>query len=355
MEQYLKNFADHVGRWLESTSPDSDAIVSTRIRLARNIEGYPFVSKLQNGKAGELHAKLREAIVSAGIAPNLSYLDLAATSAVCRQALLERHLISRELAGGRIERGVAFDETESIAIMANEEDHLRLQVLRCGLSIDDAWEEMKRIDKALEAKLPYAFLPDYGYLTACPTNVGTGMRVSIMFHLPALAMAEKELKRVFNAAAKTNLAVRGLHGEGTKAVGEFYQISNQVTLGRSEKDTLDDLKQFAPQILDFERKVRATLMEDRRRSIEDRVHRALGLLQSARSISSDEAIGHLSAVRLGVSLGLLKNFDLPRLHRLLILTQPGHLQAKLGRELSPEERDFERAKLLREALGGAST
>lgn len=354
MEQYLKGFADHVGRWLDATTSDSDVIVSTRIRLARNAAGYPFVAKLQNSKAGELHAKLREAIVSSDIAPNLAYLDLVASSSVCRQALLERHLISRELAGGRVERGVAFDGPESISIMVNEEDHLRLQVLRAGLSIDDAWEEMRRIDQAIEAKVPFAFLPDYGYLTACPTNVGTGMRVSIMFHLPALAMAEKELKRVFNAAAKTNLAVRGLHGEGTKAVGEFYQISNQVTLGRSEKELLDDLKQFAPQILDFERKVRSTLMEDRRRGVEDRVHRAFGTLQNARSITSDEAIGHLSAVRLGVALGLLKDFDYPRVHRLLILTQPGHLQARIGRELSPEERDFERAKLLREALGGAA-
>lgn len=354
MEQYLKTLADHVGRWLEATTPDSDVIVSTRIRLARNAQGFPFVSKLQNGKAGELHARLREAILCANLQPGLAYFDLVSSSPVCRQALLERHLISRELAGGRLERGVAFDTAESVAIMVNEEDHLRLQVLRPGLGIDAGWEEMRRIDRSLEDKVPFAYSPEYGYLTACPTNVGTGMRVSIMFHLPALAMAEKELKRVFNAAAKTNLAVRGMHGEGTKAVGDFYQISNQVTLGRSEKDILDDLKQFAPQILDFERKVRATLLEDRRRAIEDRVHRAFGLLQNARTVSSDEAIGHISALRLGVALGLLAQIDIPRLHRLMILIQPGHLQARLGKELGPEERDVERARLLRETLGGAS-
>ena len=353
MEEFLKSFGERVGRWLETDTKDSDVILSTRIRLARNVAGFPFVSKLQNGKAGELQRQLREGILTSGIATDLLYFPLAEASAVCRQTFLERHLISRELAASKIERGVAFDPQESISIMVNEEDHLRLQVLRPGFAADPAWQEMSRIDRLLESRLEFSFSKDFGYLTACPTNVGTGMRVSVMLHLPALGMVEKELKRIFNAAAKTNLAVRGLHGEGTKAVGDFYQVSNQVTLGRSEAEILRDIQQIAPQILDFERKVRQTLAEGKRRSLEDRVHRAFALLRGARSISSDEAIGHLSAVRLGINLDLIPELDLAAVNRLLILTQPGHLQARLGKELSPEERDFERAKLLRSALGGS--
>lgn len=350
MEEFLKSFGDKIGRWLDTVTADSDVIVSTRVRLARNVSGYPFVAKFQNGTAGKLHEYLREQILASDISSEMLYFPLKAATTVCRQTFLERHLISRELANGKIDRGVAFDAAESVSIMVNEEDHLRIQVLRSGFDLDSSWQQMQRVDHLLEKKVQYSYNDDYGYLTACPTNVGTGLRVSVMFHLPALAMAEKELKRVFNAAMKTNLAVRGLHGEGTKAVGDFYQISNQITLGRAESQILEDVRQIVPQILDFERRVRGTLFDDRRGLLEDRIHRSYGILRSARSVSSDEAIAHLSAVRLGVCLKIIQNLDLPAVNRLLILTQPGHVQARVGRELNPEERDMERAKLLRESL-----
>ncbi len=350
MEKFLKTLADKLGRWLEVTTAESDIIVSTRIRLARNVTGFPFVSKLQNEKAAELEGFLKTHIFQSAMAPELSYFPLTEVSGIGRQIFLERHLISRELANSKLPRGVAFNSQETVSIMVNEEDHLRLQVIGAGFQLDSLWNEMRRVDRCLEAKLDYAYSNDFGYLTACPTNVGTGMRVSIMVHLPALAMTEKELKRVFNAASKTNLAVRGLHGEGTKGIGDFYQISNQITLGRNEDQILEDLRQITPQIIEFERKVRATLFEEKRHALEDRIHRSFALLQSARSMSSDEAISYLSLVRLGIHLGVLDKISSPTIQKLLIQSQPGHLQARLGKEVKAETRDIERAKLLRAAL-----
>ncbi len=352
MEPLLKKFAGHVGKWLTQPTQDQDVVVSTRIRLARNVQAFPFPARLRNGKSEEVEQVLKKHILSTEIIPGMEYLGLAQSSTILRQTLLERHLISRELVNGKICRGVAFDPTESIAIMVNEEDHLRLQVLRAGFDTTACWNQMKEVDRHLEKGLEYSFSPDYGYLTACPTNVGTGMRVSVMFHLPALSIAEQELRRVFNAAAKTNFAVRGMHGEGTKAIGDFFQISNQVTLGRSESELLDDLNRIVPQIVDFERKVRETLLKSQKHSLEDRVFRAVGILQNARNLSSDEAIGHLSALRLGINLGLVQEWNLDTLNYLLILTQPGHLQARAGAALSPPDRDYSRAETFRKVLRG---
>jgi protein arginine kinase len=352
VEPFLKSFSERVGDWLSSGSPESDVVVSTRIRLARNVAGFPFVSRLKEEQAVELAKTLRDRILEATLAEEVTYLSLRETSKVCRDLLLERNLISRELATAKWERGVAFGRDETVGVMVNEEDHLRIQVLLAGLALDGAWERMESVDRALVQRIDYAYHPEFGFLTACPTNVGTGMRVSVMLHLPGLGMAEREMKKVFNAAAKTNLAVRGLHGEGTRATGDFYQVSNQITLGRSEMDILEDLRRILPHILKFERDVRRELVQNQRASMEDRICRAFGLLKSARSISTDEAIAHLSAVRLGVHLGFLRDLDLAAVNRLLVLSQPGHLQARAGKELEAEERDVERAALLRRALAG---
>jgi protein arginine kinase len=356
VEPYLKTFSDRVGDWLAAGSPESDVVVSTRIRLARNVAGYPFVARLKGEQAAELAQVLRERILGSGFAEEAAYYSLREASQVCRDLFKERHLISRELAAANAkwERGVAFGRGETVGVMVNEEDHLRIQVLLPGLALDAAWERMERADRALGERIEYAFHADFGFLTACPTNVGTGLRVSVMVHLPGLGMAEREMKRVFNAAAKTNLAVRGLHGEGTRATGDFYQISNQITLGRSELEILEDLRRMVPHILKYERDVRTHLLRDQRSSIEDRIWRAIGLLRSARSITTDEAIGHLSAVRLGVHLGLLPDLDAGAVNRLLVLTQPGHLQARAGKELEAAERDVQRAALLRRVLDGGN-
>ena len=354
MEPFLKEFSARVGAWLETATTESDVVVSTRIRLARNVEGYPFVGRMRETQAAELADRLREGILGAGFGKDFRYISLRESSRVCRDLLLERHLISRELAGGKLDRGVAFSEPETVGLMVNEEDHLRIQVLLPGFALDEAWSRISAIDRALESRIDFAHRDDFGYLTACPTNIGTGMRVSVMVHLPALGLVEREMKKVFNAAAKTNLAMRGLHGEGTRATGDFYQISNQVTLGRSEESLLSDLGRILPHVLTFERRVREELTKESRAMLEDRIWRSYGLLRNARSISTDEAITSLSAVRLGAYLGLLTDVQPSTLNRLLVLVQPGHLQAKVGRELGPPERDVERAALLRDSFGAGA-
>jgi protein arginine kinase len=353
VEPFLKDFSGRVGSWLETATEESDVVVSTRIRIARNVAGYPFIGRMREEQAVELAARLRDGILAAGFGPDFRYLPLRETSKVCRELLLERHLISRELAAGKHDRGVAFGREETVGFMVNEEDHLRVQVILAGFALKEAGARMEAIDRALESRLDFAYREDFGYLTACPTNIGTGMRVSVMVHLPGLGLVEKEMKKVFNAAAKTNLAMRGLHGEGTRATGDFYQISNQVTLGRSEEALVADLSRILPYVLTFERRVRSELAKESRAALEDRIWRSYGLLRSARSITTDEAITSLSAVRLGAYLGLLTDVQPSTLNRLLVLVQPGHLQAKVGRELGPPERDVERAALLRDVLGAA--
>ena len=227
-----------------------------------------------------------------------------------------------------------------------------MQVLRGGLDLGAAWERAAALDDAVQGRVPYAFDETYGYLTACPTNVGTGLRVSVMLHLPALAMT-RELQRVFNAAAKIDFVVRGLYGEGTQGHGDFFQVSNQKSLGRSEREIINNLEVVIPKIVGYERKVRQDICAEHRRQVEDRIFRALGLLRNARLMTSEEALHLLSQLRLGALIGLVSDVDTPTLHRLFILSRPAHLQRLHGRELDEPERDAARADFLRRALGGA--
>ena len=238
---------------------------------------------------------------------------------------------------------------ETVSVMVNEEDHLRMQVLQGGFEVDKAWEDMNSLDQTVEREVHYAFDPQYGYVTACPTNVGTGLRVSVMLHLPSLTMT-RELQRVFAAAAKIDFIVRGLYGEGTQAHGDFFQVSNQKTLGRSEEEIIRNLTVVIPQIIRYERKVRDALFGEHIRQVEDRVWRAHGILCSARMMSSEEALHLLSQVRLGVIVDIIKNVDLPTINRLFVRTRPAHLQKMEGRELDAQERDMVRADFLRNAL-----
>ena len=248
-----------------------------------------------------------------------------------------------------VRRGVAFGPSEIIAVMVNEEDHLRSQVILSGFELDQAWDRMERVDETLEQELDFAFSPQFGYLTACPTNVGTGMRASVMLHLPALMMT-KQIEKVFQAVTKINLAVRGLYGEGTQASGDFYQISNQVTLGVSEASVIDNIKRVVPRIIQYERNVREHLLSDDRLALEDKVFRARGVLTNARSITSEETMDLLSAYRLGVNAGLIDDLPVEAVNELFVVTQPGHLQKMEGRELDPAERDRIRARFVREKL-----
>jgi protein arginine kinase len=264
--------------------------------------------------------------------------------------LLERHLISRELANGSGDRGVLFNRSEMLAVMVNEEDHLRIQAIRAGFQLHDAYQDLQWVDDRLDRELEFAFSSEFGFLTACPTNVGTGMRASVMFHLPALVFT-KQIDKVFSSVTKINLAVRGFYGEGTQASGDFYQISNQITLGKSEEEILDLLDRVVPKIVSYERAVRDHLLEKDRLRLEDKICRAFGVLRSARSISSEETMEHLSSVRLGVNLGLLHDVGMPTVNELFILTQPAHLQRLEKRDLTPEERDAARADFIRKHLG----
>lgn len=354
-------FAQRVGSWLSTNGPESDVVVSCRVRLARNLDGYPFISRLEPKQAEELCERVREALVEAALDGETTFLTMSQVSPVLRLVLRERHLISRDLApsddgqGAQPGRAVAFGRSEAVAAMVNEEDHLRLQALASGFQLEFAWRRAQELDRFLEARVPFAYTKELGYLTGCPTNVGTGLRASVMLHLPALSLVRSELEKVFTAAQRTGLAVRGMYGEGSRAAGDFYQVSNQITLGRSEAQLIDDLRALVPCVLDFERKVRATLVREQRPALRDRLSRSIGLLRTARAMQTEAALAHLSNLRLGLVLELFDDADVATLNELGVQVQKGHLQA-LNQEapspalLAPSERDRLRATLLRTRL-----
>jgi protein arginine kinase len=339
--------------WLRCSGPMSDIVISSRIRLARNVAGYPFVSKATDRQRTELAEMVSGCIVSRSAKKDWSYLDVDKLDELDGHVLLERHLISRQHLEGRGSRGLAVTADEAASVMVNEEDHLRIQVLRSGLQLDEVWDEINRIDDRLEEKIDFAFHPRYGYLTACPTNVGTGIRVSVMLHLPALKLTN-EIERVFRAAKDMRLAVRGLFGEGTEATGDFFQISNQVTLGRTEQELLDEFRHLViPKIVDYESRARQALVAERPLALDDRVWRSYGVLKHARTISSEETMLHLSHLRMGINLGRMKEVDLQTVNELFLLTQPAHLQKLHGTRLNGEQRSAARADIVRRRLGGA--
>jgi protein arginine kinase len=346
----LSDLTSRAGEWLRGSGPMSEIVISSRMRLARNISGYRFLTKLSRQQRQQVEHRVRETILAAQLAPQTLYVDLDNAPDIDRNLLVERHLISKQHASGEGARGVAIGENETISIMVNEEDHLRIQVLRSGLQLEEAWEQINTIDDTLESKLDFAFHPRFGYLTACPTNVGTGIRVSVMLHLPALKLTG-EIEKVFRAAKDMRLAVRGLYGEGTEATGDFYQISNQTTLGKTEEEIISDFKhQVIPRIIDYEHHARKTLLNDRTTALDDKVHRALGLLRTARLISSEETLFLLSHVRMGVHLGRVKEIDLRTINELFLLTQPSHLAKILGRKLEGDLRRAARAEFIRQRL-----
>lgn len=365
-----RQFAERLPAWLQPQGPESDVVVSSRVRLARNLAGFPFVSKLSDERALELCRSLRDALLQVGAAaaaessanpPEVVWVEMAEVTPLVRLLLRERHLVSRDLAPVPEERpaqpgrAVAFARDESFAIMVNEEDHLRLQSLAPGFHLARAWEGAQALDRALEGRIEPAFDREVGYLTCCPTNVGTGLRASVMLHLPSLGMVRSEIEKVFAAAQRTGLAVRGLYGEGSRAFGDFYQVSNQVTLGRSEEDLLGELGELVPAIVRFERTMRENLLQERRAALVDRISRSYGLLRTARAMATDSALSHLSSLRLGLHLGLWSELDAADLARARVQIQKGHVQAlnqdpPEGELMEPSERDRLRAVYLRRLL-----
>jgi protein arginine kinase len=348
----LSDLTSHAGEWLRGSGPMSEVVISSRIRLARNIAGYPFLARCSRGQRTTIEHKTRDTILESQISTQTLYVDLEQAPQADRDLLVERHLISKPHAAAEGARGVAVGENETVSIMINEEDHLRIQVLRSGLQLEEAWEQINKIDDALEAKLDYSFHPRFGYMTACPTNVGTGIRVSVMLHLPALKLTS-EIEKVFRAAKDMRLAVRGLYGEGTEATGDFYQISNQTTLGKSEEEIISDFKhQVIPKIIDYEHHARRTLLNDKTVALDDKVFRALGVLRHARLITSEDTLSMLSHLRLGVNLGRVKDIDVRTINELFLLTQPAHLQKIQGKRLDGDARRQARAEYIRARLNG---
>lgn len=348
----LIELVNQPGEWLRGTGADGDVVISTRVRLARNIAGYPFVTRLKPPQQAELSQRLCEAIVHERAVPDSHYFDLKAASGVERRLLVERHLISKEHEEATGDRGVAIKSDEAVSIMVNEEDHLRLQVLQAGFELAEAWRLASDAEAAIGQRVPFAFSERLGFLTACPTNVGTGLRASVMLHLPALEMA-KQIEKVFHAVAKINLIVRGLYGEGTQASGNLYQISNQITLGKPEEEILQEIQGILPEIIENERRARQFILERNRHQLEDRIWRAYGMLRHARVISSSETIALLSHLRLGVHLALLNDLDIHGVNQLFVQTLPAHLQVIEGRELDAQSRDIARASLIRRCLAEA--
>jgi protein arginine kinase len=345
----LDNLTHTSGEWLRGTGPESDIVISSRIRLARNLAAFPFTNRSSANQKAEIETILRDRIAKLDLEPPLSYLNVPGLTALDRQFLVERQLISRELATAEGPRGVALAPHETVSLMVNEEDHVRLQVMRSGFALDEAWQDIDKVDDLLEQRVSYAFSEEFGYLTACPTNVGTGMRASVMLHLPALVLS-KQIEKVFRALQKINLAVRGLYGEGSRASGDFYQISNQVTLGKSETQILTEIREVIPQIITYERQARTALLRETKQALQDRVSRAFGTLCSATMMTSEETMDLLSSVRLGINLGLLDDLTIPTVNELFIHTQPAHLQKLVGTALDGEERNAARARYLRSRL-----
>jgi protein arginine kinase len=338
--------------WLAGEGPSSDLVVSTRVRLARNLAHVPFTHRAREEQLQGVVASVSAAAAGTRTLGDAFLLRMNEVSALDRQILVERHLVSHELGDGARPRGILIGTEERLSLMINEEDHLRLQAMASGFQLAEAWGVADKADDELSQALDFAFSEEIGFLTSCPTNTGTGLRASVLIHLPALVLL-KEIDRVLKSVMQVGLNVRGLYGEHSDVMGNLFQVSNQTTLGQSERDSIESLDRVTRQIMETETKARERLMRDARIQIEDKVWRAYGLLRYCRSVSAQEVINLCSAVRLGVSMGLAGLCPLRVVNELLVLTQPAHLQRHFGGELTPPERNVYRAQLVRERLAAA--
>lgn len=345
----LKTMFSQKARWLEAKGALSEVVISSRIRLARNLANIPFSHIASLSTLNKVVLLVTNVIKHSEYLVNSTIIKLNEITKLDREFLFERHLISREQLKGEEGKAVIIGEKEIIAIMINEEDHLRLQCIQSGLQIIEGWRLLDKIDSDLEKELNYAFSAEWGYLTACPTNAGTGLRASVLVHLPALIISKK-INKILQGISKLHMSIRGLYGEGTETIGDFFQISNQITLGQDEENLINNIEGLIKQVVEQEQKTREDLLKKKRVWLEDRVWRAYGILKNARFISSQETLELLSALRLGIHLGIISDINITDLNELLISTQPAHLQILIGKEISPEERDIKRADFIREKL-----
>ena len=372
----LTDISSNVNEWFNGSGPLADIVISSRIRLARNLAGHKFLSRCSVAEKSEILKKLKDILTSLELGDKIFYLSVDKTPVLDRHLLVERHLISRHHAFGKGPRGVVIAEREFFTAMINEEDHLRIQILKGGLQLSKCTEQINRIDDMIEQKTDYAFSQRYGYLTACPTNLGTGARVSVMLHLPALKMTG-HINKFLDASRDMGLAVRGLFGEGTEAAGDFYQLSNQVTLGVSETDIVTQFENnIIPEIVEYENAARKQLLSHQPDVLDDKISRSMALLRNAHLISSHEALLLLSHLRLGINMhehmgastpaikrlcnlsgteaeeNKHKGLSITTINRLFMLTQPAHLQLNYGKALDATHRDALRAKIIHSALNG---
>jgi protein arginine kinase len=349
----LSGLAHNLGRWLDGSGPSSDVVLSTRVRLARNLKEVPFTHRAREEQLAMVYSSVVSAVRKTPALVSSSALQMRELTPLDRQFLVERHLISHDLADNGRLRGLLLVPDESVSAMVNEEDHLRLQALASGFQLRSAWESVNAIDDELGQDLDYAFSEDLGYLTACPTNAGTGMRASVLIHLPSLVLT-KQISRVLQGITQVGLAVRGFYGEGSQIMGNFFQISNQTTLGQSEKETIESLERVTKQIIEYEQRARDELLKDARVQIEDKIWRAFGALKHSRVISSSEVVNLSSAVRFGVALQIEGLASVRTLNELLIRTQPAHIQLAAGQELEQRERNVIRANYVRTLLDSSA-
>ncbi len=341
-----------IASWMKQSGPQGDIVLGTRCRLARNLQGIPFPEGAGRDQLREVLSKTSATVPHLQEFGEFTYHEMATMETLERQILAEEHLISPSHTHNPQHKAVILSDKSNVSIMVNEEDHLRIQVLKPGLQLDEAWLLATKIDDRLEEYLDYAFDVQSGYLTCCPTNVGTALRASVMFHLPALRRLQK-VQEVLGAIAKFGLTVRGLYGEGSDIWGNVFQLSNQITLGQSEEETIEHLSRFTDQILHSERQAREYLLgEDRKLATEDWLFRSYGILSNARTIGSQEAMELLSDLKLGVDLGVIQHNDPELLKQLMVQIRSAHLQKMMGQALPVHERDRLRASLIRDTLKG---
>jgi len=339
--------------WLDASGPESHIVLSTRVRLARNLQGLTFTVRSPDAEREAVLDMVATAGRETRQLTGGALFRMDSLDRLDRQVLHERHLVSRELAGlereGHVRRGAALLTNGDAGVMINEEDHLRLQCLKSGLALSAAYTELERLDADLGNRLPFAFHTEFGYLTACPTNAGTGLRASVLIHLPGLVLT-KEIAKVLQGLSQVGLTFRGLYGEGSEVVGNFFQLSNQTTLGKSEEDLLDHLGKIVRQVIEYEERAREVLVRDAPSVIADKVWRAYGLLRYARSLSFEETMNLLSGVRLGVGLNLIPELSVYTLNKLLVFTQPAHLAQMEGRAMTDPDLPVGRASYVRRLL-----
>ncbi len=344
-----KKFQTEQSKWMQGKGPMNDVVISSRARLARNLADYSFPSREDAKQLHQVREKVKQVLED--LQYKLDFLQMEDLSELEKRALVERHLISINHASQGPEKGLAIDKDQMISIMVNEEDHLRIQVLYPGMQLQDALRLAEEVDDALEKKLEYAFQEKWGYLSCCPTNLGTGLRVSVMVHLPGLALTGN-LKQTLQLVTRLGLAVRGLYGEGSESAGNIFQLSNQTSLGLKEEEIIDNISGVIGQVVERERKARQYLLREREVEIKDRVWRAYGTLAYAQKITSEEAVSLLSDLKLGIDLEIIKEIDPAILSQLMVLIRPATLQRINNRELDEIERDIKRAELIKKKLDG---